>query len=61
MDFLDREICYRAIQSRDARFDGRPTALLQRAEAWRPWRVYAAQHLWAVDADTCKSRGNRHV
>lgn len=27
-----------------------PTALLERAEAWRPWRAYAAQHLWAVDA-----------
>ncbi|MCC2640001.1 MAG: putative ada regulatory protein [Nitrospira sp.] len=27
-----------------------PTALqlLQRAEAWRPWRAYAAQHLWAA-------------
>lgn len=21
--------------------------LLQRAEAWRPWRAYAALHLWA--------------
>ena len=21
-----------------------------RAEAWRPWRSYAAQHLWAMDA-----------
>jgi AraC family transcriptional regulator of adaptative response / DNA-3-methyladenine glycosylase II len=32
-----------------ARHDGvRPTpaALLERAEAWRPWRAYAAQHLW---------------
>ena len=30
----------------------RPTAkeLLARAEAWRPWRAYAAQHLWAQDA-----------
>jgi AraC family transcriptional regulator of adaptative response / DNA-3-methyladenine glycosylase II len=31
--------------------DGRrPTAdeLLARAEAWRPWRAYAAQHLWAA-------------
>jgi len=30
----------------------RPTALalLARAEAWRPWRAYAAQHLWAADA-----------
>lgn len=27
----------------------RPSAaeLLARAEAWRPWRAYAAQHLWA--------------
>jgi AraC family transcriptional regulator of adaptative response / DNA-3-methyladenine glycosylase II len=27
----------------------RPTAreLCERAEAWRPWRAYAAQHLWA--------------
>ncbi len=26
-----------------------PTALLARAEAWRPWRAYAAHHLWAAD------------
>jgi AraC family transcriptional regulator, regulatory protein of adaptative response / DNA-3-methyladenine glycosylase II len=25
-----------------------PKNLLGRAEAWRPWRAYAAQHLWAV-------------
>ncbi|WP_421721829.1 DNA-3-methyladenine glycosylase family protein, partial [Achromobacter xylosoxidans] len=24
-----------------------PAQLLARAEAWRPWRAYAAQHLWA--------------
>jgi AraC family transcriptional regulator of adaptative response / DNA-3-methyladenine glycosylase II len=24
--------------------------LLERAERWRPWRAYAAQHLWAADA-----------
>ncbi len=31
---------------------GRPSAaqLLARAERWRPWRAYAAQHLWAHDA-----------
>jgi AraC family transcriptional regulator of adaptative response / DNA-3-methyladenine glycosylase II len=23
-------------------------ALLERAESWRPWRAYAAQHLWAA-------------
>lgn len=28
-----------------------PAELLQRAEAWRPWRAYAAQHLWAADAE----------
>jgi AraC family transcriptional regulator, regulatory protein of adaptative response / DNA-3-methyladenine glycosylase II len=26
-----------------------PRELLERAEAWRPWRAYAAHHLWAVD------------
>ena len=25
------------------------TNLLSRAESWRPWRAYAAQHLWAAD------------
>jgi AraC family transcriptional regulator of adaptative response / DNA-3-methyladenine glycosylase II len=31
----------------------RPTsaALMARAEAWRPWRAYAALHLWAADAE----------
>jgi AraC family transcriptional regulator of adaptative response / DNA-3-methyladenine glycosylase II len=27
-------------------------ALLDRAESWRPWRAYAAQHLWAADSVT---------
>ena len=26
-------------------------ALLVRAESWRPWRAYAAQHLWSADGD----------
>jgi AraC family transcriptional regulator of adaptative response / DNA-3-methyladenine glycosylase II len=29
-----------------------PAALLRRAELWRPWRAYAAQHLWAADTGT---------
>ncbi len=36
-----------------ARIDGtRSTSasLVTRAESWRPWRAYAAQHLWAADA-----------
>jgi AraC family transcriptional regulator, regulatory protein of adaptative response / DNA-3-methyladenine glycosylase II len=27
-----------------------PADLIDRAEPWRPWRAYAAQHLWAADA-----------
>ncbi len=27
-----------------------PKALLARAEVWRPWRAYAAQHLWTAEA-----------
>jgi AraC family transcriptional regulator of adaptative response / DNA-3-methyladenine glycosylase II len=27
-----------------------PAELALRAEPWRPWRAYAAQHLWAADA-----------
>jgi AraC family transcriptional regulator of adaptative response / DNA-3-methyladenine glycosylase II len=33
-----------------------PEALLARAEAWRPWRAYAAAHLWAKDADAASPR-----
>lgn len=35
-----------------AKLDGVPSSsarLLDRAESWRPWRAYAAQHLWAAD------------
>jgi AraC family transcriptional regulator of adaptative response / DNA-3-methyladenine glycosylase II len=28
-----------------------PAELSARAERWRPWRAYAAQHLWAADAE----------
>jgi AraC family transcriptional regulator, regulatory protein of adaptative response / DNA-3-methyladenine glycosylase II len=45
-----------------ASMDGaRPTAagLLDRAEVWRPWRAYAAQHLWAADAAAI-STGRAH-
>lgn len=36
-----------------AKMDGAPAtpvALRLRAESWRPWRAYAAQHLWAADS-----------
>jgi len=37
-----------------ASIDGRkttPARLLSRAESWRPWRAYAAQHLWAASGN----------
>ncbi|XWK70866.1 AlkA N-terminal domain-containing protein [Tunturiibacter gelidiferens] len=37
-----------------AKVDGAPTnpkTLLHRAESWRPWRAYAAQHLWAANTN----------
>ena len=33
-----------------------PTSLLDRAESWRPWRAYAAQHLWAADASVLQAK-----
>jgi AraC family transcriptional regulator of adaptative response / DNA-3-methyladenine glycosylase II len=43
---------------RGAAIDGvrpSPTKLLHRAESWRPWRAYAAQHLWAAQATSISS------
>jgi AraC family transcriptional regulator of adaptative response / DNA-3-methyladenine glycosylase II len=39
------------LRSAARRGSARPTPanLLQRAEPWRPWRAYAAQHLWVAD------------
>jgi AraC family transcriptional regulator of adaptative response / DNA-3-methyladenine glycosylase II len=36
----------------------RPADLLKRAEPWRPWRAYAAQHLWAADAAPAATSGS---
>jgi AraC family transcriptional regulator of adaptative response / DNA-3-methyladenine glycosylase II len=33
-----------------------PVNLLGRAELWRPWRAYAAQHLWAADGNIVASK-----
>jgi AraC family transcriptional regulator of adaptative response / DNA-3-methyladenine glycosylase II len=38
----------RSVAKRTTRLSA--TQLLERAERWRPWRAYAAQHLWAADA-----------
>jgi AraC family transcriptional regulator of adaptative response / DNA-3-methyladenine glycosylase II len=35
-----------------------PGSLLNRAESWRPWRAYAAQHLWAAQATPFTSRSS---
>jgi len=34
--------------------------LLKRAESWRPWRAYAAQHLWAADAHVISTNRSTH-
>lgn len=35
-----------------------PCSLLKRAESWRPWRAYAAQHLWSAQAAVISSGGD---
>ena len=45
-----------------AALQGRKTSsadLLARAESWRPWRAYAAQHLWLADSDRAARRSTR--
>jgi AraC family transcriptional regulator, regulatory protein of adaptative response / DNA-3-methyladenine glycosylase II len=48
----------RALETSD-RVRPTPAELLQRAEPWRPWRAYAAMHLWTADA--AKLRENTHA
>jgi len=46
-----------------AKIDGIPSTsadLLLRSEAWRPWRAYAAQHLWAAEHTTTRISRNPH-
>lgn len=38
-----------------------PLALAKRAEQWRPWRAYAAQHLWTADADAPRALEEERV
>jgi AraC family transcriptional regulator of adaptative response / DNA-3-methyladenine glycosylase II len=37
-----------------------PAELQGRAEPWRPWRAYAAQHLWAADASAQRTKDSAH-
>jgi AraC family transcriptional regulator, regulatory protein of adaptative response / DNA-3-methyladenine glycosylase II len=37
-----------------------PSELLSRAERWRPWRAYAALHLWAAGSRQQASPGKTH-
>ncbi len=34
--------------------------LLNRAEVWRPWRAYAAQHLWAANGTVIPKTRSAH-
>jgi AraC family transcriptional regulator, regulatory protein of adaptative response / DNA-3-methyladenine glycosylase II len=38
-----------------------PQAVTARAEAWRPWRAYAAQHLWTHDVALSPARQERKI
>lgn len=38
-----------------------PREILARAEAWRPWRAYAAHHLWASLAGASSSLPRLHI
>jgi AraC family transcriptional regulator of adaptative response / DNA-3-methyladenine glycosylase II len=74
-DWTAQYIALRALQETDAfpaadvgllrgatrKADARPTPaeLARRAERWRPWRAYAAQHLWAADAERTRTREAR--
>jgi len=35
--------------------------LLLRSESWRPWRAYAAQHLWAAGAAAASKSRSTYV
>jgi len=37
-----------------------PAGLLNRAEPWRPWRAYAAQHLWAAGGAVISTTRSAH-
>jgi AraC family transcriptional regulator, regulatory protein of adaptative response / DNA-3-methyladenine glycosylase II len=46
-----------------ARLEGKqytPAELLVRAEGWRPWRAYAAQHLWAAEPTVSSNKRSLH-
>jgi AraC family transcriptional regulator of adaptative response / DNA-3-methyladenine glycosylase II len=45
----------RAMATEDGRRPS-PAQLLSRAERWRPWRAYAALHLWAASIQPVASR-----
>ena len=48
--FYDHEL-RRAIS--DKRYPVSPAELLRISEPWRPWRAYAAMHLWAAHTEVC--------
>jgi AraC family transcriptional regulator of adaptative response / DNA-3-methyladenine glycosylase II len=46
-----------------AAMDGRrptPAGLLSRSQPWRPWRAYAAQHLWAAGGSVISTVRSAH-
>jgi AraC family transcriptional regulator of adaptative response / DNA-3-methyladenine glycosylase II len=76
-EWTSQYIALRALQETDAfpaadlgllrgaelMYGARPTVpnLLARSESWRPWRAYAAQHLWAAAAGQISFSGSPYV
>jgi len=47
-----------------AKVDGAPAtpaSLLRRADSWKPWRAYAAQHLWAADTTPLTTKRGKYA
>ena len=55
--FLCSDLVLRRIAAGNSEETLTPSALEKRAEAWRPWRAYAAIHLWAAAVDQTEARG----
>jgi AraC family transcriptional regulator of adaptative response / DNA-3-methyladenine glycosylase II len=55
--FLSADLVLRRIASGSSNETLSASALEKRAEAWRPWRAYAAIHLWARAVDQTQARG----
>jgi AraC family transcriptional regulator, regulatory protein of adaptative response / DNA-3-methyladenine glycosylase II len=55
--FLSADLVLRRIASGSSKQTLSASGLEKLAEGWRPWRAYAAIHLWAAAVDQSEARG----